>query len=165
MEKVELSLADAITQVWKKCFSVHIHWVGTFTGCVEIGASSSGQITITVDLSLGSHHWRWSFSVSGNKCWSIGVIGPVKLEACVSEWSIDKHSASFRLKVTLMGITLFNEKITIPLMSAEELEALESASPEDLVSALAVLGAEVREVPVGIHFDGSDSGCHCGKGV
>lgn len=165
MEKVELTLSDAILQVWKKCFSFHVPWYGEFKCCVEIGASSSGEIKLTLDVTLGKHHWTWPWTINGNKCWSVGVIGPVKLELCVSEWSIDQHSASFRLKVSAVGITVFNEKITIPLMSAEELQMLEEASPEDLGLMLGVLGAEVKEVPVGIHFDGSDAGCRCGKGA
>jgi hypothetical protein len=155
VETVEFGLADAVLQAWKRCVGLSIPLFGKVEGCVEVDASPSGQITITLEIAIGSHRWKWSFQVDGDRCFKVGTAGPVSAELCVSGWKVESHAVSLHLQLYVILHTpigdkrflLIDQTVTIPLPLAEEVEGLASMSAEDSLLTLALLGAEVEEPP------------------
>ena len=154
METIQLGLKDAVMQAWKKCLGITIPVVGRLEVCLEIDAGPGREITFTLLVTVGGHSYKWSWHLNGDKCIDVKVYGPLSIEACVSAWKIEPHSVTFRLQVWVVldliikkKISIFDQTITIPLPSVEELEALESLSAEDLLPTIALLGIEVEELP------------------
>jgi hypothetical protein len=167
-DTVRLSLADAVMEAWEKCYEV---W--SFGICVGFSASGSGTVTLTLKIQVFGNWYRWDYDIDGDKCIEAGY-GPLKVKACVSQWSIESGSVRFRLLLTAEAfwqkVVIFDGVITIPLPRAEELEALESLAaetPRDLAPLLALLTAgapAVKEVPSGFSTGESAASCRCGKG-
>ena len=155
VETIELGLADAVLQGFKKCVGINIPIVGRIEVCVEVDVSRSKQITITLEVAVRGHRWKWPIHIDGDKCIRVSVIGPVAVELCVSGWKVESHAVSFHLQVyailnTPIGSKRFkviDQTITIPLPLAEEVEGFESMSAEESLMTLALLGAEVEELP------------------
>jgi hypothetical protein len=156
VETLELGLKDAVLQAWKRCVGITIPLIGRIEVCLEIDASPSGQITITLEVGIGSHKWKWSVPIDGNKCIKIAVVPRLAVEICVSNWNVESHTVSFRLQVyAIVTIPIYGEKkfpiidqtVTLPLPLAEEVEGFESLSAEDSLLTLALLGTEVEELP------------------
>jgi len=158
-------------QAWRKCIGITIPHITHLEVCIEIDAGPGREITFTLTVIVGSHSYKWSWHINGDKCVNHSIYGPLSVEGCISEWKLEPHSAAFRLQVWVVvdliikkKISILDQKITVPLPSVEELEALESLSAEDLLPTLALLGAEVEELPAASGV-ASGAGCTCGKGL
>jgi hypothetical protein len=166
METVQLGLKDAVVQAWRKCIGVTVPIVGRLEVCVEIDAAPSCEITFTLSVKVGSHVYKWSWHINGDRCVNHSVYGPLSVEACVSDWKVEPHSVAFRLQLWVevnLGIIkkkieILDQRISFPLPSVEELEALESLSAEELLPTVALLGIEVEELPVGSMSGSAASG-------
>lgn len=166
METIQLGLKDAVVQAWRKCIKVTIPHVATLEVCLEVDAGPGRVITFTLMAKVGGHAYKWSWQVNGDRCVNHSIYGPLSIEGCISEWKVEPHSVSFRLQVWVVvhliitkRIEIFNQKITIPLVTVEELEALESLSAEDLLPTIALMGVEVEELPV--EGGGTTAACGC----
>lgn len=156
VETVHLGLKDAVLQGWKRCVGLNIPIVGRIEVCLEIDAAPSGQITITLEVAVGGHRWKWPIHLDGDKCIKVSVVGPLSVEICVTGWKVEAHAVSFHLQVyAIVHIPIFGDKrftlidqaVSIPLPLAEEVESLEAVPAEDSLLTLALLATEVEELP------------------
>src|ERR1700689_438148 len=161
----QLALSEASVDGWEKGVEVTIYGY-TLEKCGTYRVAND-KVTMELVLVVKGTRYKFTESISGDQCFSAPLLG-FKVEACVSQWSMEQGSVSFALTgyvvVADLKIKAYEEHVKLPMSSTEEataLEAVKASSPQELTHVLSLVNS----------VEGSDNsaaqstvmgGCDCG---
>lgn len=155
-ETRRLKLSDAALVGWERCFETSI--AGYELGlCLTLAAKGDGEVMATITVKVLGNTYRFEESFDGNQCFNIGIVGPLDVEICVSNWTINQGNVTFTLSIyasVFYKIKIWSGSISLPLPETEHIASLAAtpaATPQEVMHLMALLGAlqQAGDVHVG----------------
>lgn len=125
-----LTLLNASSVIFDRKWSTHLPVIGTVS--VELRILYTGsKFTFSITVQVAGKTFNWSKDVSGNISIPIKLVDDFGLEVDIAGWAVSSHQLSFDLLIKITGpfglsVTLFHQRVNIPLPSQTEIEALAS---------------------------------------